>query len=413
MKKEYAGSYRFWLQSPPGLDAVLLKECEEKSQKMFSPQFQGASWDFFEGFACSSPVRLSVIWEWLMTLGGGSTAWMELTSFSCQTFSQLENALQKIPWNSWNDGEWEVKVDSISHPLYHEKKIKEIVLKILPQTKSENKEKVFVFLHKKKCYVLLQLTKRPFYHKQYKSQNQGVAPLREDIAYLCAYESFHKHLLKDSWGFLVPFAGTGTLAFEGLNVLNEMQSYFWESPKDFGFWERGVSSSSQRFLLQKRREKESLKKITVAFIDYHQPLLKVLEENVKSYQEKVNSTFESSIYLEKIEDVWQNQAFLKWYQNQEHIFMPMNPPYGLRLEKSEKNLLSLFSFLGKKCAQIAREKNLKGYILCPSESLWRTFLTSLGKDVFFETKHFMQGGKDIRLVLFSSQNEKENKDLNL
>jgi hypothetical protein len=88
---------------------------------------------------------------------------------------------------------------------------------------------------------------------------------------------------------------------------------------------------------------------------------------------------------------------------QGNIFMPINPPYGIRLGKSNDTVLlykqiaqqiNVFFDLVKK-----RKTQIAGFILCPSEESWSAFCKALS-GATIDTYHLTQGGLDVRVAQF-------------
>jgi len=85
------------------------------------------------------------------------------------------------------------------------------------------------------------------------------------------------------------------------------------------------------------------------------------------------------------------------------IFIPLNPPYGIRLNKGT-NIIQLYQNIAKKINELVTfiQKNnatLSGFILCPNEQTWSAFLKNI-KKAKTDTYHFNQGGMDIRVCQF-------------
>jgi hypothetical protein len=91
------------------------------------------------------------------------------------------------------------------------------------------------------------------------------------------------------------------------------------------------------------------------------------------------------------------------------VFIPLNPPYGIRLGQSA-GTTALYKQISQKmnaiASQVARgRKSVAGLILCPSEAAWTAFCRGVvGAEM--ETYHFTQGGLDIRVCnVFWNGNE--------
>jgi 23S rRNA G2445 N2-methylase RlmL len=86
-----------------------------------------------------------------------------------------------------------------------------------------------------------------------------------------------------------------------------------------------------------------------------------------------------------------------------NIFIPINPPYGLRLGKNN-DTVALYKQIASQINALSglvkkRKNHVLGFILCPSEETWSEFCKSLsGADI--DTYHMTQGGLDIRVAQF-------------
>ena len=83
------------------------------------------------------------------------------------------------------------------------------------------------------------------------------------------------------------------------------------------------------------------------------------------------------------------------------VFIPLNPPYGRRVPVHET--ASTYRRIGRKIEDLAQAPvSVRGFILCPDEHSWRSFLRSV-PSLKCSTSHFMHGGIDIRLCAFATQ----------
>jgi hypothetical protein len=80
----------------------------------------------------------------------------------------------------------------------------------------------------------------------------------------------------------------------------------------------------------------------------------------------------------------------------------MNPPYGLRLKYDGWDTAKPWSRLGRWLRDLAHERQGRtaGVVLVPNEPAWRAFLSGLGPQARFATRHMNHGGIDLRCVGF-------------
>lgn len=358
----------------------------------------------------------------------------------------FEKQCRNMNWNFFVDKKMslKIKVDSVASKAFHETGLKEILSKILKEYVSdivsgENTNEttcLYADLYKDKLTISISLVGDLLYKRGYRGNLSASAPLREDAASCCIHKSmqFVKKLNENFSpnAVLIPFSGTGTFAFEYL------QSYFRFSPVLF---EREHALQKMplfrqenfNFLLKKAKENCLFKSsynenqnlnpiihnnnIKFICIDNSKNANSALLENIGIFKNAIiknnfiapNELFSEN---EKSKEPFYSDNFLKMdisrlmnptSKNFGNIFIPLNPPYGIRLGGNSDSI-ALYKNIASKLNEISKitkkeHKNLLGFILCPSEDTWSAFCRNLNYSKI-ETYHFTQGGMDIRVCQF-------------
>lgn len=330
-----------------------------------------------------------------------------------------------INWDFYVDKKCslKIKVNSVASRAFHESGLKEILSQILMEyvdeivTGEDTHETtcLYVDLYKNKLTISLSLAGKPLYQRGYRQVLSKSAPLREDAAFCCLARALQfanqidPNYLPDT--LFIPFAGTGTFAFEYI------QSHFKFPPVLFA---RNYALNKLpffnpenfNFLLKKAKENVSLSNddLHIICIDNSKNAVFSLLENATSLKktfEKFHFSFSDEMIECAEEDFFKMdlKKVLSKNKNSNSIFMPINPPYGIRLG-TNKNTLELYKKIANRINEISlialpMGKKLLGFILCPDENSWSQFSKTL-KHTKLQTYHFTQGGLDIRVCQFFS-----------
>lgn len=333
----------------------------------------------------------------------------------------FENSFKKlcesIAWNQYlvPKTKIRVRVKSFTSHLFHEAMLKERVAEYLldkaqievPKTDEEKAlTTLYVELRDNKCTFSLSLAGEALYQRGFREISKAVAPLREDIAQTCIQRALKfcqqldsQYQVRNLW---VPFGGTGTFIFEYL--MGEMKiapcllgrSYALQSLVFF-------NEKNFRFIQQKAKaqiEESHLEKIV--YIDHAEEAMQSFNKNQILFAQKIREHFPSKDIQNSTlsENIF---APTDYNFKDGSIFVPLNPPYGLRLH-SQADILELYKRIASKLIAIAKgldpQQRLGGFILCPSEQTWSIFASVLQGQGELETYHLTQGGLDIRVCQF-------------
>jgi len=333
----------------------------------------------------------------------------------------FEKKCRDIPWELYIDADLsiKIKVDSVASRAFHETGLKTILCeilalhagKIVSGENSQENTAIYAYLYHDKLTVSISLAGDYLYKRGYRSILSTSAPLREDAAACCLRKCLQFARQYDPNYFpetlLVPFSGTGTFAFEYL----QMQFHFIP-----GLFNREYAiqkmpffrQASFAFLLKKAKEHSEWGKtqptLRLVCIDHSQTANAALEKNKQLFVEGVERngfTFPTEILAVEQKDFFSE----KFLENalMGNIFMPLNPPYGIRLGK-HANSVTFYKKIATKINEISlipqnKKNHLTGFILCPSQETWSAFRQTLVRQ-HDETYHFTQGGMDIRVCQF-------------
>lgn len=331
--------------------------------------------------------------------------------------SEFKKKCRTIPWNYYLNKSMslKIKVDSIASRAFHETGLKEILGDIIKEEVSDivggdNSTEttcLYVNLYKDRLTISISLAGAPLYKRGYRGTLSASAPLREDIAACCLRKifQFKKDVSPDT--IIIPFSGTGTLAFEYL--ISRFQFLPALFQREYALQKMPLFRKENfDFFLKKLREHCLLSLSDISDgclynIDNSEQANVAFLENKKTFMDKINEY--GFIFPQQLCVNEKNDFFNVILPNHRlgNIFIPLNPPYGIRLSKS-MNTVTLYKKIAKKINEIAammqkKQSTILGFILCPSEETWSAFCKNIHTKNL-DTYHFMQGGIDIRVCQF-------------
>jgi 23S rRNA G2445 N2-methylase RlmL len=403
---------------PPGFSSVALNEIQVILDNPWSPKKMVGEVTFNNNEIIIRNIHMFFIIELLIR--SQSLTDIRLVIFQGKTRGQFDfkKKCLSLPWKYYLNKAMslKIKINSIASKAFHETALKAIlgdiieehVANIVSGENSHETTTLYADLYKDKLMLSISLAGEPLYKRGYRGILKASAPLREDAAICCIKKSlefvkkFQSDFIPNT--MIVPFSGTGTFIFEYL------QAYFHFSPilfeREYALQKMLLFRAEHfKFLFKKAKENCCLQKqidthstLQILSIDPSEKANISFLENLTTF----NSLFKKN-GLEPIHITLIKDDFLKINSNNyENIFIPLNPPYGLRL-KNYSNPLFLYQNIAKKINEIAfSQKNnghVLGFILCPNKETWSSFLKYL-KQAKTETYHFTQGGKDIRVCQF-------------
>lgn len=283
-------------------------------------------------------------------------------------------------------------------------------------------------LYRDRLKVLVSLGGEALYKRGYKKNLSGaVAPLPEHQAAACIRYTLNQ-IQKFSHdgapsavgmeikpptdifdGVYIPFAGTGTLAFEWAlfseNRQIDRDSYAFESFA--GIPVRTIANLRSRMTQNIQSQDHGSqhgagRPMPIICLERDEEAMIVLQENISHFKNLTGS----QLPIGAIEgDFFKSACEVRLRQHfpeGSRVLVMLNPPYGQRLKtalESKKyyqnvvdHLLDLEMRLGI---------SFSGFCLIPEESAAATWIKKMKKTHHTTTRHFSHGGTDMRLVVFS------------
>jgi 23S rRNA G2445 N2-methylase RlmL len=407
---------------PPGSVAIAFSEIEVILMHLWYPQKTISQMTIIDNDIYISDIHMFAIVEVLMR--SRTISDIRLIIFQGKTFTKgvFEKKCSAIPWEYYFNQSMSVKikVNSVGSHIFHETSLKKILHEIINPhvNKIENGGQydatttLYADLYHDRLTLSISLAGEFLYKRGYRSVLSASAPLREDAAACFMQKAFEffKEYNKDfsPHTLLIPFSGTGTFAFEFLQRYLKISPVLFE--RTYAMQKMPLFRSENfNFLLKKARDQvaqyeQKKSHINIICIDHAEKANEAFLKNISIF----NAVFKKNGWLEN-HLLIMNDDFLKMsfepIQNflEKNIFMPLNPPYGIRMSK-QNNIVQLYKNIAKKINELSlltkkNNNNILGFILCPNEETWRVFLKNIN-NAKTDTYHFNQGGIDIRVCQF-------------
>lgn len=338
---------------------------------------------------------------------------------------ELDRFLERPPWELFfHAGDTtSLRVDSEASALYHKGLVRERAaerlarcgVSLLPA--GDSPHRLSLLISHDVARLEISLAGAPLWRRGYRGSTNAVAPLREDLAAgairLALAEASNREA-SASPALLLPFAGSGTLLFEYLLAYFTIPPFIFRESYAFENFACGAPPSVS-WVKGKLREELSARlrgapPALACLVERSAPAATAAAANLEAFSAKIALALDSAgraeplpLELEQITSDAFARPWRKWLPAEiTSVFLPLNPPYGLRL--ATRSQQELFRRIGRSCRELAVELSpggLAGFILCPSESSWRVFRREIGGAVGV-TSHIMHGGRDIRLCRFAS-----------
>lgn len=339
--------------------------------------------------------------------------------------SAFEKYCEEIHWDFYLSKSLSIKlkVDAGASPALHEGAMKDILAQLLKKKvrtivsgeDADDAATLNVDVYKYYACISISLAGASLYKRGYRSVLSKSAPLREDIAACCiqnafefAFENNNNEFVSDS--ILVPFSGTGTFLFEYWMLQYQFPPVLFE--RAYAIQDMPLFRSDNfNYLLKKAHENCGIEKLSSNHfycVDNAENANEALLKNIENFKLAVeNNQFSwggaaagDKIILENFVKMDMVAVLADLPGN---IFIPINPPYGLRLGKNN-DTVALYKQIARQINALSvtlkkRKNHMLGFVLCPSEETWSEFCKSLtGADI--DTYHMTQGGLDIRVAQF-------------
>jgi 23S rRNA G2445 N2-methylase RlmL len=402
---------------PSGLGQVAKDEIDSILTNAWFPSKFPAESELIENEIQLKNIHVSSLTELLMR----STCLedLRLVIFAGKTSGKKEfdKKCRKINWEFYLDKKMIVKirVDSVASHAFHESGLKEILAEILSDheiqivsgVEASKTTILYVDLCKDYLKISISLAGEALYKRGYRTQLSASAPLREDAAACFIQKAFQFAQLHSKNFFteklFIPFSGTGTFAFEYLIYFLKIPPVLFE--RKYALQEMPLFRKENfNFLKKKSREihvkPENLQLICV---DSSENANTALQANISKFSQCIDLKMKDFIINLPVDFIKNDVTSYFKESEANNIFIPMNPPYGVRLNK-DADIVSFYKNIAVKMNEIAKvikekKKHVLGFILCPSEESWRSFCKNLA-NAKTEAYHFNQGGLDIRVCQF-------------
>lgn len=266
---------------------------------------------------------------------------------------------------------------------------------------------------KNRTQVFVSMAGDPLFKRGYKDVLSGAkAPLAEHLAAACFSwaldeigPKLRKDLLSGACPIVVPFAGTGTLGFEGICQLFNMVPGCFRTT--YSFESFSFHPAKTLDVIRKRiRLSYTPANLKLRFGDTDPAACKVLDKNIAGYEARLSQLIAASkdsdssqLTLDvtnQVNNFLTNPVALA--SDSDQLFLALNPPYGDRLAKKSGGQV-IYKSLGRVIHGLSKTRSVFGFVLCGDESSWRIFLSTI-RPLKNKTRHFTHGGIDVRLVVF-------------
>jgi putative N6-adenine-specific DNA methylase len=253
------------------------------------------------------------------------------TDFKARYFDQFEKEFKKIDFtkifNLSKNKKISIEIESSKSRLFHEKNLTESLQKILSHqnivVSKESESRVFIRLFNDIVTVSIDTTGPHLHFRGYR-QNQGSAPIRENLAYLtlqiAGLMSAKQHTILD------PFCGSGTMLFESnlLGYPNLNRAFpFFDFPMTPSLFKSPSWKKNFRWLIP------------------HQNKLIGIEKDLSTYEKALlNTNIFTEVYFKPDITLYNENSLIfdltKLGSAQtENLWIVTNPPYGERLDTDQ------------------------------------------------------------------------------
>lgn len=404
--------HRALVVAPPGFRTELLTECEALSTAQLTP-----------GHAPTPPVLRQV--RDGIEVEGAEFSWLVEAVLRLRLATDLLIEVARGPVRHWEDvgrlvegapldcylaqgAPVRLRVRSIASRLFHEGRLRqeaeEALLERGHAVAPDELQGLEFEVRQNTGSLWLSLAGRPLYQRGYRDVLAGVAPLREDLAAAIVRAACASQPQVDADTLvLVPFCGTGTFAFESLLFLKDVAPGL--VPREYAFesWTCHRAQSAA-WLRKKLRERAESRPVVRAFcFDRASEAVGIADRNRKRFCSVLDGVIANDDVQVTHADLFRLDFGLLPWDGMRSIFVPLNPPYGNRLRTKDSG--ALFRQIGARVLELGRMCDeegvqMSGAVLCPDEDSWREFLGA-AKGVGHQTRHFTQGGLDVRLCVFN------------
>lgn len=361
------------------------------------------------------------------------------------SFGEFLQAIKKIEWSQLLDTSIRVSVrcEAFKSRLYHETKLAKALEEQLNSQgfRVTNKEKaefhIKLYQHKNTLQVALSLSGKPLFKRGYRQHLSSNAPLAEHIAaslihfHLCGLKAglyHHEIPLSDLSGVYVPFAGSGTFAFEAISQLlgllpslGQRRFAFEAMPlfpeKTVHFVKKKLMQGQKMALTSPFKQDFGLAladHIAISLVENDAKVFEGLHSELNHFERLLADLAQTKVPSLSIEakkaDFFVAPATpqQKIDAKKAHMLAFINPPYGIRLKHRSQSVVGFYHKLASRLVDMSKANegcysSLSGLILLASDQAFHGFNAGIkaypGGHVG-RSLSFNQGGRHIRAVEF-------------
>ncbi len=427
MTGRFAGArFKAVLVFPPGCGTAALRELSSIVGDPWHRRNTVPTIEMRDGFLFMSRAHLLHILEVLFRSCSLSDVRLVLKEKRVESKDAFGKACAEIPWNEYLPAGAFVRIsaDSVASRVFHEGALEELAAESLRRHgfrcggEGEPLTTVYVRLYRNRLTVSVSLAGAALYKRGYRADLQAAAPLREDMAW-CMLSEALTWLGSVEPGFsphtvFIPFSGSGTFLFEYIMYRYAFPGCVFGRPyaaESFPFY----TGKNAAYLRKKAEEPCDALESDVSFLcmDTSEKALGSFRENRSLFERVLPepcARIVRRIPIHVGRDDFFSCALDLLRGSARDVFIPMNPPYGIRLSRRRETAV-FYADIGGRIREIASVctdsgGSVGGCILCPDQAAWSAFLHAAAPDAE-TTFHVTQGGLDIRVCVFYKGRRRE------
>ena len=344
--------------------------------------------------------HLTMVREVLWEIGGGRAG----------SIKEIKDRIEELPWNIFlpQNCSISVRANSIASHIYHEGKIAELITKTLKKfainvtDREKTPHLMDIRLVDDRLKIYLSLNGRPLYQRGYKRVLSGIASVKEDIASAAisaALNFAHEHKTEKFEQILVPFAGSGTFAFEAAMTLGRLPPWLFFGELSAESYPCCATASLGFARQQSARLIDTSQIPNLTLMDIDGKTCESLTININGFNDILSSHSIPPIRTKVIQGDVLKFDLEETTRTAESTLILMNPPFGARLgSKSSTGLL--YQQIGQKLSKL--HGVIAGFVFAPTLAVADRLISRMSK-FQINTKPFNHGGRTVYLVLFSSK----------
>lgn len=286
--------------------------------------------------------------------------------------TEVRALLERIPWDLYlpPGTTLGLRVSSTASRLYHETMVKELAAKVFNGLDYDVSSGTPQFMLDLRLFhdrmtISLALSAAALHRRGYKTVLKGLASVKEDLAAgavrlaLDQAKSFVPDLI------FVPFAGSGTLAFEAIMALGGIAPACFMAPisiEETACMPEATRGFIRRKLIEVGDAPRVVPNCQLVEIDVEQT--EALAANAAGFNERLMALGRRPVTFDTIQgDALDPKT---WPRSAERVLILLNPPYGDRLSASEKKGESLYAAIGKRLEKLSQSADVIGSVFAPT-----------------------------------------------